>query len=30
MLHWPLTQLTLTTPDLVLRVPDDSQLDELA
>lgn len=30
MRHWPLTQLTLTTPDLVLRVPDDDQLDELA
>lgn len=30
MRHWPLTQLTLTTPDLVLRVPDDSRLDELA
>ncbi|MEV0476027.1 GNAT family N-acetyltransferase [Streptomyces prunicolor] len=30
MRHWPLTQLTLTTPDLVLRVPDDAQLDELA
>jgi RimJ/RimL family protein N-acetyltransferase len=30
MRHWPLTQLTLTTPDLVLHVPDDDQLDELA
>ncbi|MFI9210277.1 GNAT family N-acetyltransferase [Streptomyces sp. NPDC053253] len=30
MRHWPLTQLTLTTPELVLRVPDDDQLDELA
>lgn len=30
MRHWPLTQLTLTTPDLVLRVPDEAQLDELA
>ncbi|MFG2783844.1 GNAT family N-acetyltransferase [Streptomyces prunicolor] len=30
MRHWPLTQLTLTTPDLVLRVPDDDQLDDLA
>ncbi|MFI7364086.1 GNAT family protein [Streptomyces sp. NPDC050149] len=30
MRHWPLTQLTLTTRDLVLRVPDDSQIDELA
>lgn len=30
MRHWPLTQLTITTPDLVLRVADDNQLDELA
>ncbi|MFF5768908.1 GNAT family N-acetyltransferase [Streptomyces californicus] len=30
MRHWPLTRLTLATPDLVLRVPDDDQLDELA
>ncbi|MFD4260872.1 GNAT family N-acetyltransferase [Streptomyces sp. NPDC058534] len=30
MRHWPVTQLKLTTPDLVLRVPDDDQLDELA
>ncbi|MGC4950053.1 GNAT family N-acetyltransferase [Streptomyces sp. DT224] len=30
MRHWPLTQLTITTPDLILRVPDDKQLDELA
>jgi RimJ/RimL family protein N-acetyltransferase len=30
MRHWPLTQLTLTTHDLVLRLPDDQQLDELA
>ncbi|MFE9601490.1 GNAT family N-acetyltransferase [Streptomyces hokutonensis] len=30
MRHWPLTQLTLATPDLVLRIPDDDQLDELA
>ncbi|MDI3390035.1 GNAT family protein [Streptomyces sp. B-S-A8] len=30
MRHWPLTQLTLTTPDLLLRVPNDEQLDELA
>jgi RimJ/RimL family protein N-acetyltransferase len=30
MRHWPLTQLTLTTPDLVLRVPDETQLDDLA
>ncbi|MGW6027406.1 GNAT family N-acetyltransferase [Streptomyces sp. NPDC055099] len=30
MRHWPLAQLTLTTGDLVLRIPDDRQLDELA
>ncbi|GAA4239806.1 GNAT family protein [Actinomadura meridiana] len=30
MRHWPLTQLTITTPDLVLRVPDDQLLDKLA
>ncbi|MER0476986.1 GNAT family protein [Streptomyces sp. Edi2] len=30
MRHWPLTQLTLTTPDLVLRVPNETQLDDLA
>ncbi|MFD4634852.1 GNAT family N-acetyltransferase [Streptomyces sp. NPDC058284] len=30
MRHWPLTQLILTTPDLVLRIPDDDQLDVLA
>ncbi|MFE5592924.1 GNAT family N-acetyltransferase [Streptomyces sp. NPDC056549] len=30
MRHWPFTQLTLTTDDLVLRIPDDHQLDELA
>lgn len=30
MRHWPLTHLTLTTPDLVLRVPNERQLDELA
>ncbi|MGW7067151.1 hypothetical protein ACWGII_14155 [Streptomyces sp. NPDC054855] len=28
--HWPLAQLTLTATDLVLRAPDDGQLDELA
>lgn len=30
MRHWPLTQLTITTPDLILRVPDDQLLDDLA
>ncbi|WP_371657254.1 MULTISPECIES: GNAT family N-acetyltransferase [unclassified Streptomyces] len=30
MHHWPLTALTLTTPDLVLRLPSDSELDALA
>lgn len=29
MRHWPLTQLTIMTPDLVLRVPDDELLDDL-
>ncbi|MCP3819367.1 GNAT family N-acetyltransferase [Streptomyces sp. A3M-1-3] len=30
MRHWPLTALQLTTPDLVLRLPTDSELDALA
>lgn len=30
MRHWPLFHLTLTTPDLVLRLPDDRELDALA
>ncbi|MER5972130.1 GNAT family N-acetyltransferase [Streptomyces sp. NPDC002055] len=30
MRHWPLTALVLTTPDLTLRLPTDSELDELA
>ncbi|MFF5485280.1 GNAT family N-acetyltransferase [Streptomyces virginiae] len=30
MRHWPLTTLQLTTPDLVLRLPTDSELDALA
>ncbi|MET8181508.1 GNAT family protein [Streptomyces sp. NPDC005336] len=30
MRHWPLTALELTTPDLILRLPTDAELDELA
>lgn len=30
MRNWPFGQLTLTTPDPVLSLPDDDQLDELA
>ncbi|MFK0253342.1 GNAT family N-acetyltransferase [Streptomyces sp. NPDC090445] len=30
MRHWPLTALRLTTPDLVLRLPSDAELDVLA
>ncbi|MFF2405951.1 hypothetical protein [Streptomyces sp. NPDC058092] len=30
MRHWPLTALQLTTPELVLRLPSDDELDALA
>ncbi|MGA5134550.1 GNAT family N-acetyltransferase [Streptomyces olivoreticuli] len=30
MRHWPITDLELSTPDLVLRLPSDTELDELA
>ncbi|MEU5428997.1 GNAT family protein [Streptomyces olivoreticuli] len=30
MRHWPITDLELSTPDLVLRLPSDADLDELA
>ncbi|UUU45123.1 GNAT family N-acetyltransferase [Streptomyces sp. NBC_00162] len=30
MRHWPITDLELATPDLVLRLPSDAELDELA
>ncbi|MFE5710142.1 GNAT family N-acetyltransferase [Streptomyces sp. NPDC056501] len=30
MRHWPITELELSTPDLVLRLPSDAELDELA
>lgn len=30
MRHWPLTQLALTTPDLVLRMPTEPEPDDLA
>ncbi|MFD4760511.1 hypothetical protein ACFWOJ_16975 [Streptomyces sp. NPDC058439] len=30
MRHWPLTALQLTTPELVLRLPSDGELDALA
>ncbi|MFF4446376.1 GNAT family N-acetyltransferase [Streptomyces sp. NPDC001502] len=30
MRHWPITELELSTPDLVLRLPSNAELDELA
>ncbi|MEU3752436.1 GNAT family protein [Streptomyces olivoreticuli] len=30
MHHWPITDLELSTPELVLRLPSDTELDELA